>query len=257
MSEHPCDGPWLSLDDMLATCAPKDVGPFLEAAADWGLTGIMACTDGLLAYPMALPESLGVLEIQDVGSSGDPTQSQATGSGADLVALRPGRDQERAAVLDLRGTGPLHSTAIVPWPDLTAVLLPRADEDTLDALSRFEDLAVFVPGDEFASGYRLGAASHFGVLTALHPWAAVQASELVSEDLPLALDLERRLQRFLETDVAPRLRRLGLGLEDRDTLLVEVLGWCPVERPRLAPGDAESLADSLRMDLAELFRDAP
>jgi len=231
-------------------------------AADWGVTGIMGTPGTLGALAGDCPDSLGLMAI----GQGRPQDCELE---IDFQAVEPGQSggpegQEDASfTLDLRGSErPMALSAIesalngaAPLP--AAVLLGAESEDALEALAGFDDVAVFVPGDAFASGYRLGAGSHFGVLTSLHPRSAVRAAELAAEDVTGALDVELRLQRFLEAKVEPLVHRLRIGRADREGLLLEILGWIAVSEPRIDPAVAQRLEVSLRQDVPELFADVP
>lgn len=268
MNEHPCDGPWLVLDALVARCTVEALAEGLGRAADWGLTGLMGSPAALELLPIEVSEALGIMEVRGP----DPGEQRTLHGSApepDLIAWPPGPrhgpgySQEAGPVLDLRfaapcsAAGDLEQALRAPPSEFTAVLLGEVDEECLDAVSRADDLAAFVPGDEFASGYRLGASSHFGALAALHPWAAARASEIAEENVGLALGLERRLQRFLEVELAPRMRRLRLAPKDRDILLVEIFDWLPASSPQINKDDARGLAERLRDGMPELFSDAP
>lgn len=256
------------LDGVSERCSRKALSEGLERAMDWGLTGLMGSPSALQRVPREVSDAAGIMVLPGPGTGADTLEVEVP-CDPDLVAWPPDHPGaldpcgEAGVVLDLRpvpagsATGYFQRTLRASPPELTAVILGEVDEECLDALCRFEDLAAFVPGEGFASGFRLGAGSHFGSLTALHPWAATRASEIARGDVAAAIALERRLQRFLEAEIAPGMRRLRLAATDRDALLLEIFAWLPVARPEMRAGDAQELAQRLRDGLPELFWDAP
>ncbi len=83
-------------------------------------------------------------------------------------------------------------------PSVVGVSLEALDEELTPVLSAPEDYAVFSPGLEFASAYRVGATAFEGEFGLLGPAACAEAIELARTDLPQALQLERTLQRLIE-----------------------------------------------------------
>lgn len=59
-------------------------------------------------------------------------------------------------------------------------------------------LAVFVPGHHLATGVRLGAAGAYSNVACLNPFAAQRWYELTLTDMAAALELEGRIQQFME-----------------------------------------------------------
>ena len=92
---------------------------------------------------------------------------------------------------------------------VTALRMEAYDEDLAEILGHPRGFGLFSPGFEFASAFRRGAGALEGDFGLLGPAAASEALELARCDLPAALMLERKLQRFTEGAFERATRRLG------------------------------------------------
>jgi dihydrodipicolinate synthase/N-acetylneuraminate lyase len=64
-------------------------------------------------------------------------------------------------------------------------------------------LSVFIPGHRLVSGIRSGAHGAYSNMACLNPFAAQKWYELSLTDLPSALELENRINRFMSNLIAP------------------------------------------------------
>lgn len=93
-------------------------------------------------------------------------------------------------------------------------------------------LSVFVPGHHLATGFSRGAAGAYSNVACLHPGAAQQWYELMKTDIGKALELESRIQGFMEECIVPYIREQGYANQAVDKFMAAVGSWGPV-RPRL------------------------
>jgi dihydrodipicolinate synthase/N-acetylneuraminate lyase len=110
-------------------------------------------------------------------------------------------------------------------PALIGVKVPGGDDAWFRRMP--SRLAVFVAGHTLASGIARGAAGSYSNVTCLNPAGAVRWYERMLTDLPAALELETRLQRFFADHIAP-LPRQGYCDPALDKTLAAIGGWAPV-----------------------------
>lgn len=89
-------------------------------------------------------------------------------------------------------------------------------------------LAVFVPGHHLATGIRLGAAGAYSNVACLNPFAAQRWYELMLTDMAAALELESRIQRFMEQCITPFIVRMQYPNHACDRFMALVGGWADV-----------------------------
>jgi dihydrodipicolinate synthase/N-acetylneuraminate lyase len=90
------------------------------------------------------------------------------------------------------------------------------------------DISVFVPGHHLATGISLGAHGAYSNVACLHPAAAQQWYELMSTDLPRALNLEKWIQLFMSQHIQPYISTKGYTNQAADKLLAAIGGWANV-----------------------------
>lgn len=195
------------------------------------------------------PDLIG-LPVHDL----DRLPSAALRANQQLVARAA--EDEVDVVLLARGT-PAEAAAVAAFAAeheaVLAVSLDTVDEEALDTLCRNEALCVKTSGIEFASAYRHGAGAIDRFLGLVSPAAAVAFLELCSRDVTAALDVERRLQHFVETHIEPLRRRLGGDEAALGGILVALGGWCPsLPAPDVAI-DPERLREAFEAACPELM----
>lgn len=94
------------------------------------------------------------------------------------------------------------------------------------------DLSLFVPGHHLATGFTRGAAGAYSNVACLHPGAAQQWYETMKTDVDKALELEKRIQRFMEQHIVPYIRDEFYSNQAVDKLMAAAGGWAPLS-PRL------------------------
>jgi hypothetical protein len=168
--------------------------------------------------------------------------ARAAEDDVDVVLLAQGTSAETAAIAAFAAD---HEAVL-------AVSVDIVDEEALDTLCRDETLCILTSGVEFASAYRHGAGAIDRFLGLVSPAAAVAFLALCSKDVTTALDVERRLQHFVETHVEPLRRRLAGDDEALGGILVALGGWCPALPAPDVAIDLEQLRRALAATCAEL-----
>ncbi|QDV06971.1 hypothetical protein Poly30_24900 [Planctomycetes bacterium Poly30] len=220
---HPCDGAWRPLDPFVRTGAdPWSACPegFTGFTVRWST--IAADPERWEPYADALEAAGGALRIDldDVTSSG--TFHAALEHQPELIKLylpeRPEPDALRFALAPLDEAAAENETALVLGvprggdPEGHGALMALAqesrsvvafglesfDEEQADTLGNVDGLALFSPGLEFAGAFRRGATAFEGTFGLLGPEACAEAMELAEASALEALQLERRIQRFVE-----------------------------------------------------------
>jgi dihydrodipicolinate synthase/N-acetylneuraminate lyase len=167
---------------------------------------------------------------------------------------------------------PPHAKRVLSPAELGAVLSPSgsavagvklADGDArwyAAARDHLEAWALFVPGHHLATGVREGvAAGAFSNVACLSPRGAQIWMNQMASDLTAALDLEGRINAFLEDYVLPYRRDGGYSNAALDKLLAAVGDWAPVgtrlRRPYrwIDEAAAVCLRPIARATLPELF----
>jgi len=118
-------------------------------------------------------------------------------------------------------------------------------------------LSVFVAGHVLASGFMQGAAGSYSNVACLSPVGAVGWYAMMRADPARALDVERRLQRFLAEHIGP-LQQRGYAGAALDKTLAHIGGWAEIgTRVRwpyhgVPEAEAEALRPAARSAVPEL-----
>lgn len=94
------------------------------------------------------------------------------------------------------------------------------------------EMSLFVPGHTLATGYTQGAAGAYSNVACLHPGAAQRWYELIRTDIANALEMEKRIQQFMEECIAPYIRQDGYSNQAVDKFMAALGAWAPLS-PRL------------------------
>ncbi|MBX3539753.1 MAG: dihydrodipicolinate synthase family protein [Chelatococcus sp.] len=166
---------------------------------------------------------------------------------------------------------PPHAKRVLTPPELRWVLsraptveaVKLGDGDAAWYASAREHLggiSLFVPGHHLATGMREGvAAGAFSNVACLNPRGAQRWTDLMATDIASCLDLEARLQAFIDTHVWPFRRDHGYSNAALDKLLADIGDWAPVgtrlRRPYrfIDAGEARRLRPIARQAVPELF----
>jgi dihydrodipicolinate synthase/N-acetylneuraminate lyase len=129
-----------------------------------------------------------------------------------------------------------------------------------EARQHLSHLSLFVPGHHLATGIMEGvAAGSFSNVCCLSPRGAQMWTASMSQDIRAALNLERRICKFMETHIVPYRQRLGYSNAALDKLLCAIGNWGPVGTRLRWPyrsidiGEAAKLRDVAQLELSELF----
>ncbi|MBL6754916.1 MAG: hypothetical protein ISQ11_00800 [Planctomycetes bacterium] len=269
--EHPLDGVWVPLDP-----ASPGLARALTAAADLGATGatlpLARLAPTVSPGPWPLPLRLD-LDGPTLRATGPAVIERARALEADLVGLQVRKGDDRllrdglmaAERQDLEVVLCVSDPAEAPFAaaladgsdQVVGLSLASYDEDALNLLSSRDDLGLLSGAPEFASAYRRGAGGMEGFPATLSPAAGGWLLELCRTDVEVALDLERRLLRFLEGHLRPAVRRLTGPGEDawpaQLALHGAVGGWLDRDPGRLGGAlEPEGLRARLLEEIPEL-----
>jgi len=145
-------------------------------------------------------------------------------------------------------------------PALVGVKVADGDDDWYAGMRRHVGhLSLFVPGHHLASGFARGAHGAYSNVACLHPAGAQRWWRQICDDLPAALEVEKRVRRFMDRHIAPFLREGRYCNGACDRLLALIGGWADVGSRmrwpyRSIPGsEAHRLRPLARAELPELF----
>ena len=120
-------------------------------------------------------------------------------------------------------------------------------------------LSIFAPGHHLATHYGRGAHGSYSNVACLHPGVAQRWYEQMETDLGAALDVERRIQRFMNEEILPFITVGGYSHQAVDKLLAAIGAWADVG-PRLRwpyrsipEAEADRLRPIARRLLPEFF----
>ena len=116
---------------------------------------------------------------------------------------------------------------------LAGCKVPGGDENWYkDMKSLVPELSLFVPGHHLATGIRMGAHGAYSNVACLNPLAAQKWYEMMLSDLDRALELESRIQLFMNRDIVPYITVEGYSNQAVDKFLAAIGGWSEI-RTRL------------------------
>ena len=115
-------------------------------------------------------------------------------------------------------------------PQVVGVKLGDGDDQWYGEAKRLlDDCALYVPGHHLATGVRHGvAAGAFSNVACLSPSGAQRWTEMMLTDIEAALDIERRICRFMDEHIVPFRRDHGYSNAALDKLLAAIGNWAPV-----------------------------
>lgn len=143
-----------------------------------------------------------------------------------IVLYNPGHARtllKPADFLELKKRIPSLVGCKVAWTDPALIA---------DMAVRVSGVSLFVPGHHLASGVMVGARGAYSNVACLNPRAAQRWYESMEHSLTGALELERRIQAFMNSCIVPYLKDQHYSNTAADKFLAAVGGWCPIT-PRL------------------------
>ena len=131
---------------------------------------------------------------------------------------------------------------------LAGLALSARGEEGYEHLRRYEEeLALWVPDVELATGYRRGACGSLSQHALLCPTGAVEWYEALEHDTSGALAFERTWQRFLEDRLHPLAGHHGVPAAALDKALAVAGGRWPGSTHMRWPSAAVPAADARRL----------
>jgi dihydrodipicolinate synthase/N-acetylneuraminate lyase len=91
-----------------------------------------------------------------------------------------------------------------------------------------ENLSVFIPGHNLATGITLGAHGAYSNMACLNPNAAQSWYEQMKKDMSAALELESRIQQFMKQYIAPLITEYRYSNPACDRFMAVMGGWADV-----------------------------
>jgi len=144
--------------------------------------------------------------------------------------------------------------------DLVGVKLAAGDAAWYATNQQYlKKLSVFVPGHSVAFGRPLGASGSYSNVACLSPDGAVMHWNLIQSDSNAAVELESRINHFMQTHLVALATQLGLSNCALDKLMAAAGGWSPITEKLLWPYhsaselDVSRVAAAARNELPELF----
>lgn len=247
-AEHHCDGVWIDLDVVLDAAGEDQLDEAARVAASLGATGVIGGAASL--ERTRIPGSLGTLvrgvpeghAPWDLALVVDPSQLVEASAWYSRTAGQLVLSEEIIGALGPEGLDRLGGADPV-----AGIWCEDADGGALELARSSEDWTGFHGGLEFATAYRAGAGALAGPIPILHPALAAALHELRRDHVERAHDAERRLARWIETDLLPACRALGLERGEMGRAAIEIGGWLRPKADHLGEGRFE-----LRRQLVDL-----
>lgn len=180
-------------------------------------------------WPVTEPEALDFLDLMAEAADGVP-----------LILYNPPHAKRVLAPDEL-------GRLVRAVPAVAGIKLADGDDAWYAAAKQhLSGTALFVPGHHLATGMGYGvAAGAFSNVACLSPAGAQAWTDRMVVDIEGALDLERRICRFMDQHVVPFRAQHGYSNAALDKLLAAVGGWGPVgtrlRRPYRWIDEAEAL----------------
>jgi 4-hydroxy-tetrahydrodipicolinate synthase len=89
-------------------------------------------------------------------------------------------------------------------------------------------LSVFVPGHHLATGIQFGAHGAYSNVACIHPGVAQLWYETMLTDIHKALELENRIQLFMNQYIVPYIKEQGYSNQAADKFLAAIGGWADI-----------------------------
>lgn len=117
--------------------------------------------------------------------------------------------------------------------ELAGCKLAGGDKDWYEAMKKYApDLSVFIPGHHLATGISMGAHGAYSNVACLHPEVAQNWYNGMKKDMSSAMELQSRIQIFMNDLIVPFIRDMKYSNQAADKLMAAVGGWVEIE-PRL------------------------
>ena len=145
-------------------------------------------------------------------------------------------------------------------PNLIGIKVADGDSAWYEAMKRHcAELAIFVPGHHLATGVARGAAGSYSNVACLHPVGAQRWYDMMKHDMTQALEVEKRIQQFMDEHIVPFITQQRYSNQALDKLLAAIGGWADIGTRLRWPyrwipeKEAERLRPIARQIIPELF----
>ena len=116
---------------------------------------------------------------------------------------------------------------------LAGCKLAGGDKDWYQDMKKYgPELSLFIPGHQLATGISLGAHGAYSNVACLHPGAAQRWYALMKDDMESALEIQSRIQLFMNDCIVPFIRDKKYSNQAADKFMAAVGGWMNIQ-PRL------------------------
>jgi dihydrodipicolinate synthase/N-acetylneuraminate lyase len=243
-----------AINELVASrCAARGIPFQLGASHMSGQTSLARIRRAASLSPAAiqviLPDWVPVSEDEAISALGRMAEVAA---GVPLVLYNPPHAKTRLSPQQL---GRIASLV----PSLIGIKVAGGDADWYAQMRQYaSELAWFVAGHTLATGLARGAAGSYSNVACLSPVGAVSWYRMMGEHPDDAVELEHRIQGFLDAHVLP-FQADGYSNPALDKLLAHIGDWAPIGTRTRWPYRwiSESLAESLRpvarAEVPELF----
>lgn len=114
-------------------------------------------------------------------------------------------------------------------PSLVGIKTAGGDSSWYESMKEHgQGISVFIPGHFLATGLLQGAHGAYSNVACLNPVGAQRWYDLMSTDMERALDIERRIQKFMTNCISPFITEQGYCNAACDKLMSVIGGWADV-----------------------------
>jgi 4-hydroxy-tetrahydrodipicolinate synthase len=109
---------------------------------------------------------------------------------------------------------------------LAGCKVPGGDEHWYAKMKKYvPELSLFIPGHHLATGISLGAHGAYSNVACLNPLAAQAWYETMLHDMDKAMDIQSRIQQFMNEQIVPFITEQGYSNQAVDKFLAAIGGW--------------------------------
>lgn len=118
-----------------------------------------------------------------------------------------------------------------------------------------EGLSIFIPGHRLATGIQSGAHGAYSNMACLNPHAAQNWFEMIRTDLQAALEMEVRINKFMNELIVPFITEMGYPNHACDRFMALLGGWADVGSRLRWPYRSipQELADGVRKKAGQII----
>ena len=119
-------------------------------------------------------------------------------------------------------------------PELVGINTSGGDEQWFEDMQPvMEHLSVFVPGHTLATGISHGARGSYSSIAGMNPCAAQLWYELILKDMDAGMEIEKRIQQFMQECIVPLVTVHKYPLHACNKFMAVATGWCEGLHQRL------------------------